>query len=78
VSAPGRRDRTRPAELLGISAALAIGVGFIVFFSVRDLSTAGVWAGIAFIVIVVVMAMLVLAADPQAGRRRDDDPPSGH
>ncbi|WBU37265.1 hypothetical protein [Homoserinibacter sp. YIM 151385] len=74
---PSRRDRTRPAELLGISAVLALGVGVIVFLGVREFSTAAVWAGIAFIVILVVMAMLVLAANPEAGRKRDDEP-RGH
>lgn len=79
MTTPDRRDRTRPAELLGISALIGLGVGVIVFFGVRDVPTASVWAGVAFIVVVVVLAMLVLASNPEAGRRPDDeDRPSGH
>jgi len=77
VNAPHRRDRTRPAELLGISAILAAGVGVIVFFGVRDLGVAAVWAGVAFIVIVVVLAMLVLASNPDAGRGTGDKKDDG-
>ena len=67
---PSRRDRTRPAELLGLSAAVAVAIGVVAFFSTRDLTTAGVFAGVAFIVALVVFAMLLLAVSPD---RRDHD-----
>jgi formate/nitrite transporter FocA (FNT family) len=74
---PTRRDRTRPLELLGISAGLALAIGVIAYFATRDLLAAGIFFAVAFIVIVVVFAMLLLAVTP---RRHDDDaqPPSDH
>jgi zinc transporter ZupT len=74
---PSRRDRTRPAELLGLSAVLGAVVGVIVFFGTRNFLLAVEFAGIAFIVSLVGFAMLLLAISP---RRSDDDdpPPSGH
>jgi hypothetical protein len=49
----------------------------IVFFSVRRWETAGIWAGIAFIVCIVVFATLILTSDPQRNRQ-DDERPDGH
>jgi len=66
---PSRRDRTRPAELLGLSAALAGLTGVITFFGTRDLTLAALVTGVAFIVSLVVFAMLLLAISP----KRDDD-----
>jgi hypothetical protein len=71
---PSRRDRTRPAELLGLSAALAGLTGVITYFGTRDFTLAAEFTGIAFIVSLVVFAMLLLAISP---KRDDDDPPSG-
>ena len=69
---PTRRDRTRPAELIGLSAALAALTGVITFFGTHDPTLAAEFAGIAFIVSLVVFAMLLLAISPKRG---DDDPP---
>jgi hypothetical protein len=74
---PQKRDRLRPWEFLGPSALIAIVIGVVVFFSVRRIDTAGIWAGIAFIVCIVVFATLILTADPERNRR-DEDRPSGH
>jgi membrane protein implicated in regulation of membrane protease activity len=76
VSVPSRRDRTRPAELLGLSAALAAVTGFITFFGTRSLLISVEFAAVAFIVSLVVFAMLLLAVSP---KRDDDDagPPEG-
>ncbi len=71
---PTRRDRTRPAELLGLSAALAVATGVIFFFGTRDFLFSAEVAGVAFIVSLVVFAMLLLAVSP----KRDDDEPRGH
>lgn len=77
MSAPAKRDRTRPLELLGLSAGVAIVVGVIVFAAARKWDLAVLWTGVSFIVVVVAVAMLVLAANPEAGRK-DDDRPTGH
>jgi len=69
VTVPSRRDRTRPAELLGLSAALAAVTGLITFFGTRNLLLAAEFTGVAFIVSLVVFAMLLLAVSP----KRDDD-----
>ena len=76
MTAPSRRDRTRPAELLGLSAALALVTGFITLFGTRNFLLSAEFAGVAFIVSLVVFAMLLLAVSP---KRDDDDagPPEG-
>lgn len=77
MTTPDRRDRTRPLELLGLSAGVAIVVGVIVFFAARQVEMALLWTGVSFIVVIVVVAMLMLASNPEAGRH-DDDRPRGH
>ena len=79
MSEPTRRDRTRPAELLGFAGVIAVAVGVITWFATRDLPTAGIFLGVAFIITVVVFAMLLLAVTPRGGRdaERDGDAPGG-
>ena len=62
---PHRRDRTRPLELLGISAAIGIFVGIFVFVGTRALDRALIFAGVSFVIAVVVLAMLMLAVGPK-------------
>lgn len=76
MTEPTRRDRTRPLELLVMSAVIAIVVGVIGYFSTKDLALAGIFAGVAFIVTLVVFAMLLLAISPR--RDDDDEPPPAH
>jgi len=68
---PTRKDRFLPAELLGISAALAVFVGLIVLIATREFLLAGVSFGIAFIVAVVLMALFALAFKPNAAEVHD-------
>ena len=79
MTEPTRRDRTRPAELLGLSAVIAVAVGIVTAFSTKSLLLAAEFGGVAFIVALVVFAMLLLAVSP---KRPDDDagddPPSAH
>jgi amino acid permease len=77
---PSRRDRTRPAELLGLSAVLAAVTGVITFFGTRDVTLAAEFTGVAFIVSLVVFAMLLLAMSPKRTDDEDDvgDDPRGH
>ena len=75
MTAPDRRARTRPLELLGLSAALAVFAGLVVFMSTRNVVYGLLALGGAFIVSLVVFAMIALAVSPP-----DDGsppPPSG-
>lgn len=76
MTEPTRRERLRPAELLGISGVVAVAIGVIAYFATRALLVAVVFLGVAFIVTVVVFAMLLLAVTPRRGP--DDEPPSAH
>ena len=75
---PTRRDRTRPVELLVLSAVIGVAVGVITYFAIRDLLLAAEFAGVAFIVSLVVFAMLLLAISPRRTDDPDDDRPSAH
>ncbi|MEO5921574.1 MAG: hypothetical protein ABIQ01_10590 [Pseudolysinimonas sp.] len=77
MTEPTRRDRTRPAELLGLSAVLAATTGVITFFGTRSLLLAAEFAGVAFIVSLVVFAMLLLAVSPKRGTDDTDDSGNG-
>jgi hypothetical protein len=75
MTAPDRRARTRPLELLGLSAVLAIFAGVVVFMSTRNVVYGLIALGGAFIVSLVIFAMIALAVSPP-----DDGtppPPSG-
>lgn len=73
MAGPSRRDRTRPAELLGISVVLAVFAGLVVLMSTRDLALSAIFFGVAFIVSLVVLAMLALAVTPTGDERLDLD-----
>ncbi|GGL03044.1 type IV secretory pathway VirB3-like protein [Curtobacterium luteum] len=75
MSTPSRRDRLRPAELLGISAIVAVFVGLVVLISTREAQLAVIFLGVAFIVVVVVLAMLQLASTSD---QDDNDMLGGH
>lgn len=79
MTEPSRRDRTRPAELLGLSAVLAVVTGTVTYFGTRNLLLAAEFTGVAFIVSLVVFAMLLLAVSPKRDDDgTDDDRPGGH
>lgn len=78
---PSRRDRTRPAELVGLAALFAVVLGGVVLMSTRDLLLALEFFGGGFIVSLVVLAMLLLAAAPNPknhGTGDRNDEPFGH
>lgn len=75
---PTRRDKTRPAELLGLSAVIGVVIGVIVYFATKNLLFSAEAAGVAFIVTLVVFAMLLLAISPRRGSDDDDARPRGH
>ena len=73
-----RKDRMRPAELLGIAGVLAAFVGLIVALRTRPADAQGwtvviVFTGVAFIGALVMMAMLVLSFKPNRDELQDMD-----
>lgn len=75
---PSRSDRLKPAELVGISAAMALFVGLTILFTTREVVLSLVACGITFIVALVVIAMLVLGMKPNAAEENDIDEQNGH
>ncbi len=61
MSEPRRRDKTRPLELVGLSAIFGVFTGFVVTVVTRDLVLGIIFGGVAFIVALVIFAMLALA-----------------
>jgi protein-S-isoprenylcysteine O-methyltransferase Ste14 len=81
VVKPSRKDRTKPVELLVLSAVMAVFTGLIVLMATRDIVLSVIFLGIAFIVVLVVLAMLVLAVRPDGDELTDLDEqnhPGGH
>ncbi len=80
-STPSRRERMRPAELLGMAAVFGVFVGLFVFMGSREWQLALVMAGVAFIVSLVILATLLIAVGPKPDEHRvdpvDPDAPSG-
>jgi hypothetical protein len=73
---PSRRERFRPAELIGLSLAAGLFTGLVVLLTARDLGLAVIFLGVAFIVALVVLAMLALVAgEPKAPPGSGEDKP---
>ena len=70
---PSKRDRTRPAELLGLSGVIAIFVALVVILSSRDLLLAVIGLGATFILTLVILATLALTVDASPEERVDLD-----
>lgn len=68
---PSRRDRTRPAELIGLAGAMAIFTGLVVLLSTRQVELTLIFLGVAFIVSLVGLAMLTLAVGPTGEEQLD-------
>lgn len=64
-----RSDKSRPIELVGLSAVIAAIVGGIAFLVTSDANAAALVSGLAFIVTVLGLAMTVLATTPQLPTR---------
>lgn len=67
-----RSEKSRPLELVGLSAVVAVFIGVIVMMVTKNLQMAAVFAGTAFIVTVLFLAMLVLATSPQLPPRSEN------
>jgi uncharacterized membrane protein len=73
---PTWRERTRPAELLGIAGVLAVFTALISLMASRDLVLSLIFGALAFILSVVVLAMLALAVAPNGEERAEIELPS--
>ncbi len=80
---PDRRTRTRPIELVVLSAIFGGFTGLVVGLATREWILAAEFFGVIFIVSLVVLAMIMLGQappdDPSARRGQGtDDGPLGH
>ena len=71
---PSRRDRNRPLHLVGFALAIALFTGLIVLFGSRELMSAVIFTGIAFVAALVLLAMFALI-EPGTGEQRPGDEP---
>ena len=79
MSEPSRRERFRPAELIGLSAVIALFGGLVTLMSTRDLVLALIFFGIIFVLTLVTIALLVMAIKPDEEERHDlDEQNRGH
>lgn len=70
---PSRRDRMRPAELVGFSAVIALFVGLVTLMATREWALSGIAFGVVFIITLVVLAMFSLSFKPNAEESQDLD-----
>jgi hypothetical protein len=79
MSEPTRRERFRPAELIGLSAVVALFGGLVTLMSTRDLVLALIFFGVIFVLTLVTIALLVMAIKPNADEKHDlDEQDRGH
>ena len=70
---PSWRDRTRPLELLGLSAVIGLFVGIVAAGASRDLVLGVIALGVTFILSLVTLATLSLTMHASAEERLDLD-----
>lgn len=70
---PTRKDKTRPVELIGLSAVFGVFTGLIVGLATREWILAAVFFGVVFIVSLVSLAMIMLGQTPDADLPTVDD-----
>ncbi len=73
TNTPSRKDRTRPAELLGLAAIFGIFVGGVTLLASREPLLALIALGATFILAIVTLATLNLTVGVSAEDRRDLD-----
>lgn len=67
-----QKDKTKPFQLVGLSAIPAVFIGGIVLMVTRDFPVAGMFAGGAFVITILVLAMIVLTMSPQLPPRGEN------
>ena len=76
---PTRKDRTRPVELIGLSAVFGVFTGLVVGFATREWILAAIFFGVVFIVSLVALAMIMLGQAPDVDLPKvDDETTSAH
>ena len=70
---PTRSELLKPAELVCISAAMALFVGLTILLATRNWALSSIALGITFIVALVVIAMLALGMKPNDAEKNDLD-----
>ncbi len=76
---PSRSDRLRPAELVGLSAGMALFVGLVILLSTREVMLSIIGLGVTFIIALVSIAMFALGMKPNAAEETDlDEQNKGH
>jgi hypothetical protein len=73
MTAPTKKDRVRPAELLALATGFALFAGLVVLMSTRDIVLSLIFFGLALIVVLVTLAMLSLATRPTGDELLDID-----
>jgi heme/copper-type cytochrome/quinol oxidase subunit 4 len=71
---PSRRDKNRPLHLVGFALAIALFTGVIVLAGSRELMSAVIFTGVAFVAALVLLAMFALI-EPGTGEQRPGDEP---
>jgi amino acid transporter len=71
---PSRRDKNRPFHLVGFALAIALFTGVIVLLGTRELMSALIFTGIAFVAALVLLAMFALI-EPGTGEQDTVDEP---
>lgn len=64
MTEPRRRERLRPAELIGFAAVIALFAGGTIFLVTRDLGLASIVLGVTFVIDLIAISMLMLAITP--------------
>ncbi|MEX1080098.1 MAG: hypothetical protein WED09_13430 [Homoserinimonas sp.] len=77
MTEPSRRDRFRPAELIGLSLVIATFGGLVTLMSTRDLVLTLIFFVIIFILTLVTIALLVMAMKPDDDEKKDLDGQNG-
>lgn len=80
---PSKKDKLRPAELLGFSGVLALFAALIVLMATKDLQLAVIVLVLVFIIVLVVVALVGLGMKPnpediEARRSIEGDAGEGH
>jgi hypothetical protein len=79
MTEPSRRDRYRPAELISLSAIIALFGGLVTLMSTRDVVLALIFFGVVFILTLMTIALLVMAIKPDDAEKDDlDEQNRGH
>ncbi|MFP5289614.1 MAG: hypothetical protein ACLGH5_01280 [Actinomycetes bacterium] len=64
MTEPRRRERLRPAELIGFAGIIALFAGGTIFAVTRDLAFAAIVLGATFVIDLIAISMLMLAITP--------------